>query len=396
MGKFLFIADDLRFAYSSDEPILRGVSLKIRRGQTLGLLGCNESGKTTVAKLILGKIKPNDGRLDFDDPTKEAPESSERSRESDMNWSIFLLKSLGCSVAFFAICESFQNYGHRAMLGDTGYIAAVLVLGTLFQLIASEMFKQILGTTAQKARETRKSKCAVRFMTSEDSPGYRLKGSLKLYEVIGEHLPMGWKGADGTGRTAKELSQTLLEFCGFQMYVDGKAVGTVAQYISDGVQMDQLSGGQKHLIYLLGVLVSMEQSQEFGLLICDEILCGLDMKTQARVLHLIQISQRRIGFSVLYMTCELGPLQIIADDLAFLSRKGRILEAGEASAVLNRPASEEFKKYVRACMDMFKGGDPAWAIKDELRKIPSDLLLHLWRTNSKRDPKKVDKVKKTM
>ena len=53
--------------------------------------------------------------------------------------------------------------------------------------------------------------------------------------------------------------------------------------MAEGLTCGQLSGGQKHLIYLLGVLASRPR-----LLICDEALCGLDIDRQSSMLTLLQ------------------------------------------------------------------------------------------------------------
>ncbi|MFO1282185.1 MAG: oligopeptide/dipeptide ABC transporter ATP-binding protein [Burkholderiales bacterium] len=43
-----------------------GVSLEIRRGETLGLVGESGCGKSTVARLIVGLYAPTEGRIEFD------------------------------------------------------------------------------------------------------------------------------------------------------------------------------------------------------------------------------------------------------------------------------------------------------------------------------------------
>jgi branched-chain amino acid transport system ATP-binding protein len=55
--------------------ILHGVSLEIRPGEVVGLLGRNGVGKSTTLKTIMGLIRPSEGRIAFDgrDIAGEAP-----------------------------------------------------------------------------------------------------------------------------------------------------------------------------------------------------------------------------------------------------------------------------------------------------------------------------------
>ncbi|MGH8883782.1 MAG: ABC transporter ATP-binding protein [Egibacteraceae bacterium] len=58
---------DVTFTYPSrDEPSLRGVSLDIRSGEVVALVGENGSGKTTLAKLLAGLYVPDTGAITWD------------------------------------------------------------------------------------------------------------------------------------------------------------------------------------------------------------------------------------------------------------------------------------------------------------------------------------------
>ncbi|HEU4426245.1 MAG TPA: ABC transporter ATP-binding protein [Pilimelia sp.] len=50
----------------SDRPAVDGVSLTIRRGQTIALVGENGSGKTSLATLVAGLHKPSAGQVSWD------------------------------------------------------------------------------------------------------------------------------------------------------------------------------------------------------------------------------------------------------------------------------------------------------------------------------------------
>ena len=58
-------ATDLRFAYDG-APVLHGVSMSVRPGALVGLLGPNGSGKTTLLRLLAGTARPGGGRVTMD------------------------------------------------------------------------------------------------------------------------------------------------------------------------------------------------------------------------------------------------------------------------------------------------------------------------------------------
>ena len=43
---------------------LRDVSLSVKRGETVGIIGTNGSGKSTILKIITGVLNPTDGKVE--------------------------------------------------------------------------------------------------------------------------------------------------------------------------------------------------------------------------------------------------------------------------------------------------------------------------------------------
>ena len=57
--------DNVHFAYEAERPILRGVSLTVQPKQTVAIVGETGCGKTTIGKLLLKIIEPDQGVIRF-------------------------------------------------------------------------------------------------------------------------------------------------------------------------------------------------------------------------------------------------------------------------------------------------------------------------------------------
>ena len=51
------------FSYEKDRPVLRDLSFRIEKGESVGLIGANGAGKSTVMKLLLGLLTPTSGEI---------------------------------------------------------------------------------------------------------------------------------------------------------------------------------------------------------------------------------------------------------------------------------------------------------------------------------------------
>ena len=74
-GPGLLVARDLRFGYDRRLPVLRDVDLEARGGERIALVGPNGGGKSTLAQLLVGLLRPQRGTVSLGglDPGDIAP-----------------------------------------------------------------------------------------------------------------------------------------------------------------------------------------------------------------------------------------------------------------------------------------------------------------------------------
>jgi branched-chain amino acid transport system ATP-binding protein len=63
-SELLIDAKDMQTYYGASH-ILRGIDFRVERGETIGLMGRNGMGKSTLLKSIMGLVKPRSGSIDI-------------------------------------------------------------------------------------------------------------------------------------------------------------------------------------------------------------------------------------------------------------------------------------------------------------------------------------------
>ncbi|EFM12031.1 ABC transporter related protein [Paenibacillus curdlanolyticus YK9] len=64
-GLYAIELNNMRFEYAAGLPVLNGLNLQIRSGQTVALVGPSGSGKSTIAKLLLGLYPSAEGSVRY-------------------------------------------------------------------------------------------------------------------------------------------------------------------------------------------------------------------------------------------------------------------------------------------------------------------------------------------
>ncbi len=93
----------------------------------------------------------------------------------------------------------------------------------------------------------------------------------------------------------------------------------------------QYSGGMRQR-----VVIAIALSCQPKILICDEPTTALDVTIQAQILQLIKDLQRDLGFTVVYITHDLGVVANVAERVAVLYA-GQIVEIGTVEEIFYEP-----------------------------------------------------------
>jgi ATP-binding cassette, subfamily B, multidrug efflux pump len=129
---------DVHFAYNPEEPVLRGVSLRIPAGQSVAIVGATGAGKSSLVSLLARYYDPNEGQvlLDGIDIRQMSLEELRRRVTVVPQDPVCLEGSIRHNIALFRDDVSDETVRHAAELSNAAHFIEALPGGYDFHVLA--------------------------------------------------------------------------------------------------------------------------------------------------------------------------------------------------------------------------------------------------------------------
>ena len=152
--------------YKSPKWLIRGVSLEVRRGQIVTLIGPNGSGKTTTAKMVLSILEPDEGSMKrYTDKIAYVPQ------KINIDWTMPLRV-----VDFMRLTNNLNDNEVSESLNQTG--VEKLFKEQIHGLSGGEFQRVLLARAIAKKPEL--------LVLDEPVQGVDFNGEIALYNLIKE------------------------------------------------------------------------------------------------------------------------------------------------------------------------------------------------------------------
>ncbi len=292
-----------------------GVSFKLYKTKTLGLVGESGCGKTTIGNTVLNLVENTDGEIYYKD------------RRTDPGRIQGLWEKLIKRISNLYLAGINNIYKRRSKEIER-------VIGTWPSKI-----RKIYLRIKRKGKEIYEDLQIAKLFRKKiqmvfQDPDSSLNPRWKIVNIIGEPLRI----LEGMSKRIK-IRARVLELL--------ETVSMKAEHLDR--YPHEFSGGQKQRIVIARALACNPE-----IIVLDEPTSALDVSVQAQILNLLKELQKKFGLSYLFITHDLSVVQHIADDIQVMYL-GRFVEGGSIDEVFYNP----IHPYSRALLSARPTFDPS-------------------------------------
>jgi oligopeptide/dipeptide ABC transporter ATP-binding protein len=302
-----------------------GVSLDIRKGETLGLVGESGCGKSTLGKAILRLTEPTGGEVFYNG----------KNLVDDLSY-LGIFKNISTAAVYIAVVSLIllivsliaSIYIANLAFYMMAFVCASLIVASLSAMLISFVVESAgLYISQRKMREKRKD-----LQMIFQDPYASLNPRMNVGQIIGE--PIRTFGL-ANGRSVNSMVQELME-----------TVGMSRRFVKR--YPHEFSGGQRQRI---GIARALAVDPEF--IVADEPISALDVSIQAQIMNLMEKLQAEKNLTYLFISHDLRAVRHLSDRVAVMYL-GKIVELADSKDIYK----ESLHPYSQALISAVPVPDP--------------------------------------